>query len=84
MNDEKIQNAWDKKDHIREYWRERADGSRYKEQQKNMNTKNPYKDNYIGGESGILLGKKWTDLNPRERNLVKKAFTESGVVKREE
>ena len=74
-DEEKIKKWWDRKDGgARDFFRARADSSDFKEQQKNMNFKNSHRDNYIGGESGILLGKKYSDLNPKERNEVKNAY----------
>jgi hypothetical protein len=36
-------------------------------QQKNLDAKNPHSNNYIGGESGIFLGKPWAKLNYIEK-----------------
>ena len=46
-----------------------------KEQQQAMDATNPLHVNYIGGQSGILLGKDWDALTPDERYRVLKVYT---------
>ena len=45
------------------------------EQQNALNATNPVHPNYIGGQSGILLGNRWSMLTPQERYRVVHAYT---------
>ena len=74
MSDEKVKKWWDRKDAERDMMRARSESNDFKKQQKNMDFINSHSDNYIGGESGIMLGKKYNELNPREKNLVNQAY----------
>jgi len=46
-----------------------------KEQQNALNAINPLHPNYIGGNSGILLGLAWVMLTPVERRRIMFAYT---------
>lgn len=55
--------------------RNRTFGGSMKQQAEALNATNPNHPNFLGGKSGILLGLRWSDLSPRERVGVCKAFT---------
>lgn len=73
-----VEKWWDKNDGARDILRHRQFSDDCKRQQQNMDFKNTHSKNYVGNgyskQSGIALGKKWNELNPKEQQEVRKVY----------